>query len=484
MSIKGELTYGVFYTALSKYSGIIISLIINAILSRLLTPDEYGIVALVTVFVTFFNLLSDFGIGPAIIQNHSLDENDIKSIFSFSILIGTILALLFFVSAPLISNFYDNQELILISHLLALSILFNSYQIVPRALLQKKLKFKQIGLISIIIQLITGIIGIVLALLGFSYYSLVIQSVLSAVLLFGIFFKLAPIKFTPKIQKTSIQKILKFSSFQFLFNFINYFSRNLDSILIGKYLGPEPLGYYNKSYAIMMMPISSLTHVITPVMMPVLSKFQDEKEIVYNTYIKIIKLLAIIGFPLSILLFFSAEEIIYVLFGPQWGNSVPVFKILSLSIGIQMVSSSTGSIYQSINRTDLMFYSGLMSAVFMIGGILSGIFIGKSLEAVGLGLLISFLLSFIQGFYILIHIAIKKSFFKFLKTFIFPILISLCIGAVLFLFQPIFPKQQILSLLFKIIITLISFIIFVSINEENRMIIKNYYTKLKSKIHS
>lgn len=482
MSIKGELSSGVLYTALSKYSGIIISLIINAILSRLLSPDEYGVVALVTVFVTFFSLLSDFGIGPAVVQNHSLDDDDTSSIFSFSILFGTLLALLFFISAPLIADFYNNKELIYISRLLSLSILFNSYQIVPRALLQKKLKFKRIGLVTIAVQFVTGILGIVLALLGFSYYALVFQSVLSAMLLFAIFYKHESIRFRIKIQKTSIQKIFKFSSFQFLFNFINYFSRNLDSILIGKYLGSESLGYYNKSYSLMMMPVSNLTHVITPVMMPVLSKYQNDKEVVYNTYMKVIKLLAIIGFPLSVFLFFSAEEIIYILFGPQWDNSVPVFKILALSVGIQMVLSSTGSIFQTINRTDLLFISGLLSAILMVGGIMYGIFIGNSLEAVGIGLLIAFSLNFIQSFFILIKVAIKHPFFGFLKTFLFPIFISICLGFVLWVFQPILPEQQILSFLIQLIISFISFVVLLSIRQDERLIMKSYYHKIVNKI--
>ncbi len=111
-SIRKSLTTGVFYTALAKYSGIFISIIIGAILARLLTPDEFGIVALVTVFVSFFNLLSDFGIGPAVIQNQSLTDEDIQSIFSFYILIVIILAVIFFLIAPFIAKFYNKPELI------------------------------------------------------------------------------------------------------------------------------------------------------------------------------------------------------------------------------------------------------------------------------------------------------------------------------------------------------------------------------------
>jgi len=247
-------------------------------------------------------------------------------------------------------------------------------------------------------------------------------------------------------------------------------------------LGSEPLGYYNKSYALMMMPVSNLTHVITPVMMPVLSKYQDDKKIVFDTYNKIIKLLAIIGFPLSIFLFVSAEEIIYVLFGSQWDNSVPVFKILALSVGIQMILSSTGSIFQAINRTDLLFISGFLSAILMVGGILYGIFIGENLEAVGIGLFIAFSLNFLQSFYILIHIALKNSILKFLKSLFFPVVISICLGIILLLIQPILPSQQVLSLFFKIIISFVTFTLLVSIKKGYRVRLFYYKNKFKSKL--
>ena len=133
-----------------------------------------------------------------------------------------------------------------------------------------------------------------------------------------------------------------------MFNFINYFSRNADNILIGKFFSSSALGYYDKSYRLMMVPVQNLTHVITPVLMPVLSKFQDDKRMVVDAYSKVTKLLATIGFPLSVFLYFSASEIIYILYGAQWEQSIPIFKLLALTVGIQVVLSSTGSIFKPL----------------------------------------------------------------------------------------------------------------------------------------
>lgn len=477
-SIRKSLSSGIFYTALAKYSGIVISIVIGAVLARLLTPEEFGIVALVTVFVSFFNLLSDFGLGPAVVQNQSLDDKDVHSIFSFSILLGFLLSGLFFLAAPLIAGFYNEPELINVSRLLSLAILFYSLQIIPKALFQKALKFKQIGLITVSVQFFSGVIAIILAYTGFSYYALVVKSILVSGISLIIFYSLKPVKIAWRIRFSAIGKIIRFSSFQFMFNFINYFSRNADNILIGKFLGSAPLGYYDKSYQLMMMPVQNLTHVITPVLMPVLSKYQDDKNFVFNSYMKVVKLLATIGFPLSVFLYFSAGDIIHILYGSQWTQSIPVFKLLALTVGIQIVLSSSGSIFQAVNRTDLLFFSGLLSAITMVGGISYGIFIGNSLVSVGYGLICAFFINFFQGFFFLIHKALNKSLITFLKVLGFPLFIAMVISFFLWIFTTIEPGSIVVAFIAKIGIAGLTFVGLVMSRKEYRVLFKIEWNKL------
>ena len=408
MSVKKIILQGVFYTGIAKYSNIVVSIIIGAILARLLSPEEFGVVAIVTVFVTFFQLLSDFGIGPAIVQNQNLNKNDVKSLFTVMILVGFTMSLLFFLSADIIAEFYDNIELIKITQLLSISVFFYSVQVVPLALIQKELKFRELGVISFSVQTFTGIIAVFLAFKDFSYYSLIIKSIIESSVLFLIYLSITKPGFTIRISITSIKKVFRFSIYQFLFNFINYFSRNSDNILIGKYLSSSSLGYYDKSYRLMLLPVQNLTHVITPVLMPVLSKYGDDKERVLISYLKVVRILALIGFPLSIFLFFNANEVILILYGDQWKESVIVFRYLALSIGIQMVLSSTGAIFQSLNRTDLLFFSGVLSSIMMVSGILYGILVTNSLSGVAVGLLVAFIINFFQGFYFLIKKLLAK----------------------------------------------------------------------------
>src|SRR5690606_30134284 len=208
------------------------------------------------------------------------------------------------------------------------------------------------------------------------------------------------LKLTKNIQKSSLVELYSFSRNQFLFNIINYFSRNLDHFLIGKYVSLKDLGYYDKAYTLSLYPNQILTSVITPVVQPVLSQYEDQKDVIKRTYITISKLLALVGMPLTVFLIFSAEEIIYILFGNQWGSSVRTFQILAFSIWVQMILSSTGSIFQSSNRTDLMLLSGILSTILNVTGIIIGVILGK-IEIVALGLVVSFLINFIQCNYLL-----------------------------------------------------------------------------------
>lgn len=474
-NIFKQIGTGVFYTALAKYSNVFIIILIGVVLARLLSPEEFGIITMITVFITFFNLFSDFGIGPAIIQSQSLNDEDLQSIFSVSILFGFILALIFYFIAPTIAGFYNEPNLIEICEILALSVLFYSLQVVPKSLAIKKLWFKKIGIISVGIQLVSGIIAIILAFKGFSYFALVIRSVINSFVTFIAFYYLFPLKPKFFIQIKSIKKIAKFSSFQFLFNFVNYFSRNSDKFLIGKYFDLASLGYYDKAYALMMLPIQNLSHVITPVLLPVLSPYIDKKKIIYNTYYNTVKLLATIGFPLSVFLYFSAGDIIYILYGVQWLASIPVFKLLAITVGIQTVLSSTGSLFQIVNRTDLLFISGMLSAFFMVAAILLGIFYGTSLISVVFLLIFAFIINFFQTFYILLRFALGLSFIKFLNVFLFPLLISLVLVFNLYFFSELNILNNYLSLFLKILVAIITFSLVFWTSSENRLLIKNYF---------
>lgn len=454
-SLKRELLSGVFYTAIAKYSGIVISLVVAGILSRLITPEEFGVVAIATVIISFFNIFSDLGIAPAIIQNKELIEKDLSNIFSFTIWSGIVLSLLFFLCSWPISYYYShNHTLLIICQLLSINLFFASANIVPNALIYKAKDFKFIAWRSFGIQIAGGAIAILAALTGAGLYALIINPILSSILLFIVSYHKYPQKLSRSWGIASIRKIFSFSAYQFMFNVINYFSRNLDKLLIGKYMNMSALGYYEKSYRLMMLPLQNITHVITPVMHPIFSEYQKDLALLSAYYEKMIRLLAFIGLPLSVFLWFSAEEITLLIFGDQWLPSVAVFRILSISVGIQVIMSTSGSIFQASNDTRSLFICGLFSAILNVSGILAGIFFFGSLEAVAWCITVTFTLSFIQCYWQMYKITFHHRLRAFYRQLLSPLLLSGLLFVILYTTLKLLPADLplIISLVLKGII--------------------------------
>lgn len=423
---KSELAYGVFYTAAAKYSGIIVSLVISAILARLLSPEDFGTITIATVILSFFAILSDLGIAPAIVQNKELSKSDINSIFSFTGYLGVVVSLIFFLISPIITNFYSVDSLLNICKLLSINLFFSALNIVPNALLLKTKRFKFIAIRTVSVQVLLGIIAIIAAFSSVGMYSLLIAPIGSSITIFFVNYLQNPLKFSFSPRVESLKKIASFSAYQFLFSVINYFSRNLDNLLIGKYIGVVDLGFYDKSYRLMMLPLSNITHVITPVLHPILSEHQNDRDYIFNAYLKLLRLLSYIGFPLSVLLYFQSANIITIVFGNQWAESVPIFQILAISVAPQILNSTLGSIFQSTNETKKLFFIGNINTAVNVSAIISGIVIFGSIEAVATFVCCAFYCNLLVSFsYLFIKVFNKSPSLLFTKL-INPILLSVC----------------------------------------------------------
>ncbi|MDL2213846.1 lipopolysaccharide biosynthesis protein [Bacteroides sp. OttesenSCG-928-D19] len=466
-NIKRQLFSGVFYTAIAKYSGIVISLIVTGVLSRLLESEVFGTVAIATVIVYFFALFTDMGISPAIIQQKELSEDDLSNIFSFTFWTGLILAALFFGASWVIGYIYDSPVLVTLCQFLSINLFFASATIVPNALFYKEKLFKFISIRTLTIQITGGIISIVFAMYYRSVYALIINPILSSILLFGISIKRFPQRLRFTWGLSSLKKIFSYSAYQFLFNVINYFSRNLDKLMIGKYMSMELLGYYEKSYRLMMLPLQNITQVITPVMHPIFSDYQNNINQLASSYEKIIRFFAFVGFPVTVLLFFSAEELILILFGDQWLPSIPVFKILSFSVGIQIILSSSGSIYQAAGDTRSMFVCGLFSSILNVTGILMGIFFWGTLEAIAACICTTFTINFIQCYWVMYKITFKRNALLFIKQLISPLILSAILFVILLLLSDFIKECNIfITISIKGIVSILIFVYYIQRTKE------------------
>lgn len=409
-----------------KYLSIFIQIFFNAILARLLSPNEYGVLAIIFVFSSLFQIFSDMGLTSSIIQNSNLNSDDYDNLFSINFFIGISISVLFVILLLLLSHLYDEKVYFLLGIVMSISIFFNSLSTVHNALLLKQKKFKFISYRKLIITIFSGLSAIYLANNGFSYYSIALQTVLVGLSLFvwnQIIFKL---KIVNRSYSETISIIWNYSIFQFSFNFINFLSRNLDNFLIGTFISTSNLGYYDRAYKTMKYPLDNITNIITPLLHPILAEHQHDYKIIYFKYLKVIKFISYIAIFISIYSYFMSYEIILILYGDQWIESIQIFKILAPSIFFQMIVSPASSIFQSINNTKKLFYNGLLISIVAIIGIIYGVYL-NSIELVALAITLSSIFSVIVTYHNITKLIFKKNIFMFLKSFNREIILSLLV---------------------------------------------------------
>jgi PST family polysaccharide transporter len=441
---------------IAKYINIFIQIIYSAILARILTPKDFGVVAVTSVFTTFFMLFADMGMGSAVIQNKTLTEDDINSIYSFTFYLAIVLAILFALFSIPLSIFYNNTIYKPLCIILSISLFFNTMNMIPNAILMKNKQFKLVGLRSVVVSILSSILTIIFALVGLRYYSIVINSVLTAFLIFLCNYNSVKLKLKCKIDKQSIIKIIGFSSFQFAFGLVNYFARNLDNLLIGKFMGSTALGYYDKAYKLMLYPVGNLTHIISPVLQPILSEYQDDKRYIYDQYMKIVKVLSLLGVFISAYCFFATKEIILIIFGEQWLNAVLCFKILSLSVWAQMITSSTGPVFQSLGNTRLLFITGTINSVISIISIVIGITF-QEITIISIFVTISYNLHFIIAYILLVKLGFSYKYTNFIKNLL-PDLIIFIICIIGLYFSSYFKVHNIfISAIYKFVVCSVAY---------------------------
>lgn len=360
----------------SKYVNVAVQMVITMVLARLLTPQEYGVMAVVTVFIGLFSIISNIGIGSAVVQYRELENEDFEALFTFTILLGVVLSILFAVLGIPVSLFYGNEEYVSLMTFAALSVFFQAANMVPNGLLIRNRMFLASGVRLVATSVLGGAVAVVLALSGWGVYALVVNTVLQSAL--NLIWNLAAssirrLRFT---MRGPLRLVGRFASFQFLAQVVQYFARNLDTILIGAVFGSTPLGYYDKAYKLAKYPIDFVPSTIQPVLKSFFATINEDKDKIYELYFKVEKALSLLGAFVSVLCFFSAEELVLLFFGSQWGDSVPIFQALSVSIVFQMVNFPAASVLESVKRTDYLLgligiSAGLLLAL-MVVGLLSG----------------------------------------------------------------------------------------------------------------
>lgn len=333
MELKQKAVKGVFWSGAQIWGARAVSFIIFALLSRLLTPQAFGVVALASLFIIFVQTFQDQGFGSAIVQRGDLEPDHLDVAFWTNLAFGAALSLVSISASGFIAGLFHEPQLAIIIRWLSLSFIFMGLSSVQQAILRRNLAFKILAMREILAVLVSGIIGVILAFLGFGVWSLVAQKLINLLVGVAILWSISNWRPGFRFSRKHFFELLSFGSNIVGINILNFLNGHADDILIGYFLGPTMLGFYTIAYKLFGIMKDLLTSVTNSVAFPTFSRLQDDPERMRRAFYKILYFTGLMAFPIFIGMSIIAPELIPVLFGPQWMLSISVLQVLTF-IGI------------------------------------------------------------------------------------------------------------------------------------------------------
>jgi O-antigen/teichoic acid export membrane protein len=383
LSLYQRTTRGVKWSAVSQIGRQLVQFLTTAILARLLSPEDYGLLGMALVITGFISIFKDLGTSSALVQRKDLTSVLTSSIFWTNVVLGLGIALLLFFGAPLGSLVYNEPRLVDLFRVLAFGFLFSSFGVVPQALLMRRMEFNKIAFTELTSNVVGAACGIGMALLGAGVWSLVSQTLMTSLLATMLLLFIAKWRPLGTFDWNEIRSIAGYSLNLSGYTTFNYFFRNADNFLIGIFLGAVPLGFYGMAYQLMLYANQSITGVVSRVLFPALSQIQDDNARLGRAYLKTCELIALVTFPLMLGLMVVAEPFVTVLFGAKWLPIVPLVIIFAPIGMLQSIGGTTGLIYTAKGRTDLMFRWGIIAGVAYVTAFALGVRWGTLGVAVG-----------------------------------------------------------------------------------------------------
>lgn len=450
--------------------------LIKLVLARLLLPEDFGIVAVATIFIGFIQVLNELGIGAALIQKkeEAITSDHYSTSFSTGIVWSLVLYIVFsFVLAPVLAHYYRIDRLTEIIPIIALSLISGAITLVHKVKLTRDLNFKVISIINNISVIFSGVLSLILAYLDAGIWSLVFNSVATFVVAIPMYF--AATKWKPSFswKKDVFLDIFSFGAYTTLTNFINRLLANIDYLVLGRLVGASMLGSYSLAFMLTETVRSNLMAMVNSVMFPIYGKLQDSKKQSIYYYLNVIKFNCLVVFPILLVFGVFSEEIILLIFGEKWSDSIVPLKILALASFVHMLINGHTSLIRGMGFAKLELHLQLVKAFlfyipiiwfatfkFGIIGTAYGVLISKVLEVI--------LVKFILNKYL--HIKVK-TVFNSVKGVLFSAVISWLVISSL----QNFIESFVLNVLILLIVYL--FIVFWFIGDEISVLKRTFLKK-------
>lgn len=416
------------WTALQRYSTMIIQFISGIILARLLTPFDYGCIGMLSIFMVLAEAFIDGGFGSALIQKKTPTQVDYSTIFFWNIGMALIMYIILFVCAPAIARFYDIPLLSPVLRVQGLILFIFAFNVIQRTQLRKNLNFKVLSIVTITTSIIALAVTIAMAYKGFGVWALVTQNIITAAipaLVFWFYIKWRP-AWTFSLQ--SFKELFSFGFYMFLTHLLNSFSSKMQGLFIGKVYNPVTMGYYSKAESTEKLASTSISQVMTQVTYPLYAEVQDNKEKLGNMIKRLTMTLAFITFPLLFILLLCAKPIFVLLYSDRWLNSVPYFQVLCIAGLAGCLQSVNLQAISAIGKSKAMFVWTVVKRTLGIGFVVVGLYVWEMK-----GLLVGVVLNYWFSYLVNISLVSKYVGYHWLKQIkdLLPVAVSSTVIAII-----------------------------------------------------
>ena len=403
MKLNNQVINGVKWTTVGTLAVTISNVLKISILARFLSKDDFGIFAILTFFLGFFNLFSDMGFTTAILHKQNIKKNEYASLYWFNISFCIFLYLMLFLITPIISDFYNEPKLDYLIKVLSLSIIINSIGLQFRTIETKNLSFKLINIFDVIASFVSLLFAIWLAVNGYGVlslvYSIVLQYIISNCLLFILGLKNYGLTFYFRFK--DLKPFLKIGLFQVGGQSSNFINQNLDVLIIGKIFSQEALGGYSLAKQLVFRPAQVINPILTKVAAPALAKFQDNLELLKENYLKLINIVSSINIITYFLLIVFAPIVVGLFYGSDYTSIVLYVRILCIYMVFRSIGNPIGSLVIATGRTDIEFLWNTFLLILMPFVVYFGSLFG--IIGVTISLTVTMMLLFIPSWYFLVR---------------------------------------------------------------------------------